>query len=305
MFAAKPQVNRRLAIFALSVAAQLPLARAQQPQDGAERESNRSALEVQPGTEAIKEKDLYDRSGYLHPFRRMPKFVLSDQRKIWTSPFHTTRKDAKWWAIFGAATAALIASDKYVSKNAPHNATLNTIGTDASYLGEPYVLLPIAAGFYFAGTAYGSDHFREAGLLSFEALADVTVVQVALKSVFDRQRPLEGHGNGEFEASTGVRYESSFPSGHSIETVAIASVFAHEYPHKLWVKILAYGYAAGVVGARLAANKHFPGDVMSGGAMGWFIGDYVYGKRHNPDLDKKPNVAQSVLSHVRLGGAVY
>jgi hypothetical protein len=65
------------------------------------------------------------------------------------------------------------------------------------------VLLPIAAGFYFAGTACGGGHFREAGLLSFEALADVTVVQVALKSVFDRQRPLAGHGNGEFEASTG------------------------------------------------------------------------------------------------------
>ena len=79
-------------------------------------------------------------------------------------------------------------------------------------------------------------------------------------------------------------------------------MFAHEYPHKLWVKILAYGYAAGVVGARLAANRHFPGDVMAGGALGWFIGDYVYAKRHNPELDKKPGVARAILSHIRIGG---
>ena len=78
----------------------------------------------------------------------------------------------------------------------------------------------------------------------------------------------EGRGNGEFEASTGARYSSSFPSGHAIETFAIASIFAHEYPHNRWVKILVYAYAGGVVGARLAANMHFPGDVMAGGAMG-------------------------------------
>jgi hypothetical protein len=48
---------------------------------------------------------------------------------------------------------------------------------------------------------------------------------------------------------------------------------------------------------------HFPGDVMAGGAMGWFVGDYVYGKRHNPALDKKPTITSTILDHVRIGGA--
>jgi membrane-associated phospholipid phosphatase len=267
------------------------------------RTANRSVLKPKPGGEAIKPKDYYERSGYLHPFRRMPKYLLTDQRAIWTSPFHTARKDIKWWAIFGGATGALIATDKWVSKNAPDTPGLRTLGADVSYLGDPYTLLPIAAGFYFGGTAYGSDHFREAGLLSFETLADVTVVELALKSIFDRERPTENNGNGEFESSTSPRYNSSFPSGHAIETFAMASIFAHEYPHKLWVKLLVYGYAGGVMGARLAANKHFPGDVMAGGAIGWFVGDYVYAKRHNPELDKKPTAMQKILDHVRIGGA--
>lgn len=273
------------------------------PANSVGQSRDRSVIKPTPAAEAIKPKDYRVSTGYWHPFTRMGQYFLQDQKSIWTSPFHTARKDAKWWVIFGGATGALIATDKYVSKNAPNSAGLQTLGTDVSYLGEPYALLPIAAGLYFGGTAAHSDHFRETGLLSFEALADVTVVELALKEVFDRQRPLEGQGNGEFEASTSPRWNSSFPSGHAIETFALASVVAHEYPHKKWVQFLAYGYAAGVVGARLAANRHFPGDVMSGGAIGWFVGDYVYGKRHNPDLDKKPTIAQKILDHVRIGGA--
>jgi membrane-associated phospholipid phosphatase len=264
------------------------------------QDANRSVVKPAPGGEVIKPKDLYEGTGYFHPFVRMPTYIWQDQKAIWTSPFHTSKTDMKWWLIFGGATGALIATDKYVSKNAPNNPTLKTLGNDVSYLGEAYTLIPIASGFYFLGTAYGSDHFRETGLLSFEALADVTILQFAIKSIADRQRPTEGNGSGRFEASTGARYSSSFPSGHAIETFAMASVFAHEYPHKLWVKILAYAYAGGVVGARLAANQHFPGDVMAGGAIGWFVGDFVYGKRHNSELDK-PTVTQKILDHVQIG----
>jgi membrane-associated phospholipid phosphatase len=264
--------------------------------------ADRSVLKPKPGQEAIKPKDYHDSTGYFHPFVRMGKFVLYDQKAIWTGPFHTSKRETKWWLIFGGATGALIATDKYVSKDAPNTPTLRTLGNDVSYLGDAYTLLPITAAMYFGGTAAGSDHFRETGLLSFESLADVTVVELALKSVFDRQRPLEGQGDGEFEASN-TRWNSSFPSGHAIETFALASVVAHEYPHKRWVQILAYCYAGGVVGARLAANQHFPGDVMAGGAIGWFVGDYVYGKRHNPALDKRPTITERILDRVRIGGA--
>jgi len=286
---------------------QAPAAR-DQPQSGRApanakgQSANRSTLKPKPGALAIKPKDYSDQTGYFHPFSRMGRYVLYDQKAIWTSPFHTSRKNAKWWLIFGGATGALIATDKYVSKNSPNPRWLQHVGNSVSYLGTAYTLLPITAAFYFGGTAAGSDHFRETGLLAFEALANVTIMQYALKAVFARQRPQEGFGNGQFEAAHS-RLDSSFPSGHAISTFALASVVAHEYPHKLWVQILCYSYAGGVVGARLAANKHFPGDVMAGGAMGWFVGDYVYGKRHNPALDKKPTITSRILDHVRIGGA--
>jgi len=266
---------------------------------------NRSVLGVGRGTEAIKEKDLYERSGFLHPFRRMPKFALVDEKRIWTSPFHTRRSDIKWWAIFGGATAALIAADQHIENAAPTNSTLVHLGNDFSYPGAAYTLIPIAGTFYLIGSATHEERFRETGLLSFEALIASTVVQEAVKSITDRQRPTELNSEGHFFASSNPRYNSSFPSGHAMQTFTLASVFAHEYHDKLWVKILAYAYAGGVVGARLAAKQHFAGDVLPGAAMGWFIGDYVYGRRHNPELDGKRSTLQKIVAHAPAFGFAY
>ena len=62
-------------------------------------------------------------------------------------------------------------------------ATLVRVGNDASYLGEAYTLLPIAAAMYFIGSAKGSDHFRETGMLSFETIADVTTDEFVRPSI--------------------------------------------------------------------------------------------------------------------------
>ena len=53
----------------------------------------------------------------------------------------------------------------------------------------------------------------------------------------------------------------------------------------------------------MAGRNHFIGDTIAGSAMGWFIGDYVYGKRHNSELDKK-SVAQRVLDRVHIGAVI-
>jgi len=272
----------------------------QQPQTP--KQADRSVLDVKPGEEAIKNKDLFESSGYFHPFMRMPKFVLRDQKAIWTSPFHTSKSDAKWWLIWGGATGALIATDKYTVKELPNTSSQRRIGTYTSNIGAAYSLVPISAGFYFLGTAFHSDHFRETGMLGFETLIDTTIVESVIKIATHRARPLEGDGKGHFWDSSGSFLNASFPSGHAINTFALASIFAHEYRHNIIVPITAYSLAGLVVGARIAAQKHFPGDVMAGGAMGWFIGDYVYGKRHNPNVNKNP-ISWRIMDHFRIGAA--
>jgi membrane-associated phospholipid phosphatase len=262
-----------------------------------------TVLDVKPGEKAIKNKDIWEGTGVFHPFRRMPRFIVQDQVKIWTSPFHTSSRDAKWWGIFGFATAALIATDQFSSKALPNSNDQVLAGKYVSNIGAAYTLVPLSAAFYFIGTASKTEHFRETGLLSFETLINSTLVEVVIKAATRRERPLEGDGKGHFWAANGSALNASFPSGHATNTFALASIFAHQYHNHIAVPIVAYSLAGLVVGARIAAQKHFPGDVVPGAAMGWFIGDYVYGRRHNPSLDEKRPISYRLMDHFRLGPA--
>ncbi|HLK64797.1 MAG TPA: phosphatase PAP2 family protein [Bryobacteraceae bacterium] len=270
-------------------------------QASSEQDAQRSAIEVKPGQPAIKQKDIWNETGYLHPFVRMPRYILQDQKAIWTSPLHTAKQDVKFWVIFGGATAALVATDRHSVTVLPNSSSQISVSTWGSRFGSAYTLIPASAAFYLVGTPLHDQRFRETGLLCFEALIDSNLVAEAVKLAADRARPLENGGAGHFEDSPNGRWNSSFPSGHAINTWTMASVIAHQYPHPRIVPILAYALAGTVVVSRVGARQHFPGDVMAGSAMGWFIGDYVYGKRHNRELDHKPTAAEKILDHVHFG----
>ena len=288
--------------------AQAQLAEEAQPRDQPENkpqdEVQGSTLDVKPVGEVIKPKDLWNETGFIHPFLRMPKYILQDQKAIWTSPFHTSKENAKQWAIFGTATAALIATDQWSVKQLPNSSSQVSVSKWGSRFGAAYSLIPISASFYFIGTARHEDRFRETGLMGFEALIESVVVVEAFKLAANRARPLENNGKGRFEDGPNSRWQSGFPSGHAVSTWAMASVLAHQYPRRKIIPIIAYGLASTIVVARVGARQHFPGDVVVGSAMGWFIGDFVYGRRHNQDLDHKPTLAKRILDNISIRAAI-
>ena len=67
----------------------------------------------------------------------------------------------------------------------------------------------------------------------------------------------------------------SFPSGHAATSFAFASVIAHRYPNKRWLKWSAYGLATGVSLVRLAGKRHFPSDTLVGATVGYITGTYL------------------------------
>jgi hypothetical protein len=77
--------------------------------------------------------------------------ILLDQKEIWTSPFHMHAGDAKWWIGFGAATAALIATDHTTSTALENSKGQITWGNNVSKIGAAYTLIPLVAGFYGYG----------------------------------------------------------------------------------------------------------------------------------------------------------
>jgi membrane-associated phospholipid phosphatase len=243
-------------------------------------------------------------SGERHPngFEKLLGNVVRDQKAIWTSPFHMKRSDVKWWALFGGATAALIATDKTTSRELPNTQDQVSVSLWASRLGALYSIAPITAGVYTIGRLTDSPRARETGRLGLEALIDAAVVMTVMKAATQRERPDEGNGEGRFWQGGGRIWNngSSFPSGHATYGWALASVFAHEFHDKKWVPVVAYGLATTVSASRFAGRKHFASDVVLGGGIGWFIGHYVYGKRHDPTLSGRRDWRDWLSAHVEI-----
>ncbi|MFB3829441.1 MAG: phosphatase PAP2 family protein [Bryobacteraceae bacterium] len=237
----------------------------------------------------------------LQTWRRLPKFVLQDQKAIWTSPFHAGEAEASWWGILGAAGAALIATDKHTARQLPNTEDQVAVATWSSRIGAIYTLAPLDAGLYLLGAAKHDGDLREASFLCAEAMIDAAIAGNAVKVATQRERPTEGSGEGRFWRGSGRIWNagSSFPSGHAIESWAFASVIARKYPRPVIVPAVAYGLAAIVSASRFAARRHFASDVVIGGVMGWFIGDYVYGKRHH--RAGKQSALRKALARVNFG----
>jgi len=195
-----------------------------------------------------------------------------DQKEIWTSPFHMHKSDAPYWLGFGAVTAALIATDHQTSHALENSPGQVSWSNGISNIGASYTVVPVIAGFYAFGVFDEDPKARETGVLGTEALLDSMVVVGVLKEVAQRNRPDDSAGppGKWFDGGTG------FPSGHAIQVWSVASVISYEYGHTKFVPIIADSLAGIVSVARFTARKHYASDIVAGGAMGWFIGRYVW-----------------------------
>src|SRR5258706_967806 len=102
--------------------------------------------------------------------------VLLDQKEIWTSPFHMHKSDAKWWILFAAATAALIATDRDTSTIFENSPGQVRWAQHISNIGSSYTLAAIDAGFYAYGILRNDSKAREVAVLGGEALIDSLIV---------------------------------------------------------------------------------------------------------------------------------
>src|SRR5664280_1177184 len=202
---------------------------------------------------------------------RFARNIFKDQKAIWTSPFHMTRQDAQWWLTFGAIVGVAVATDHRGSQQLPNTPDQRRFSRDLSQVGAAYALIPVLGGFYVTGVLAKNPKLRGTGLLGGEAVVDALVVSEVLKLATRRQRPLEGDGGGHF-----FHGGDSFPSGHAIESFALASVIAHRWRQKKAIVIAVYGLATVVSASRFSGQKHFASDIVVGGVMGWFIGRHVF-----------------------------
>lgn len=103
---------------------------------------------------------------------------------------------------------------------------------------------------------YGSAYDQETAKLTFTSLAATAVGVVGLKWAVDRPRP-EGRTH---------RRNSSFPSGHAAAAFSTATLLSHRYPR---YRLVYYAVASIISFSRIYLGRHYPSDVIVGGAMGY------------------------------------
>ncbi len=225
--------------------------------------------------------DNYELPAGVNPENRLispfVQHLANDQKYFWTLPARVHKRDLEWVLPAAGATAALIASDSWTSKQVPNRpGQLNVSRKVSDY--SLYSLVGAGGGAFIFGKLTNNDHMRESGLLGTEAAIDAAAVTYAFKISTQRQRPYSGAGSGSFFSGG-----SSFPSEHSALAWSIASVLAHEYSGPM-SKLAAYGLATAVTLTRVTARQHFASDVVIGAGLGWYFGHQVYRAHHDPEL---------------------
>ena len=154
--------------------------------------------------------------------------------------------------------------------------------------------LPV--GFVIVGAASGDRAVVETGLLSATAQLTALGLTVALKEIAGRQRPFESLDDVRVKhrwSATGY----SFPSGHTSQAFAIATVFSLKFPKGsiiiptvLWASAIGYG--------RIFLGVHYPTDVLGGVAVG-IVGGYVAWSLRG----ETGKIAERAIAEQRIGEA--
>lgn len=202
------------------------------------------------------------------------KLLLQDAQYILTAPI---RWDYRDWKIFAFGTLAVVGTAALLDKPV-HEASqrVRNASTDrAARIFEPfgyYYTFGVLGGFYLAGVALDDPRIMNVaqdGIAS--SLIAAGIITPALKFSIGRSRPRQDEGTYRFRMFNG---NISFPSGHTTEAFAVASVIAAHYD-SLWIQTAAYGMATLVGLSLIDLNAHFSSDVLAGALIGSVVGNAV------------------------------
>ena len=190
---------------------------------------------------------------------------------MWSSPFRMNRR--QFFTIvapLAAATAGLMATDSRTATWLPNTPDQVRWSKRVAYFGSGFTLVFLTGGWLIGGKVIHRPEISQVGRNAGEAWVNSVLINYALKGMTLRERPDQGNGDGRFWHGG-----QSFPSGHAMTSWAVAIAVARTPKCPKWLAITSYGMATAISLSRWSARKHFLSDILVGGVLGGFIGDYV------------------------------
>lgn len=172
--------------------------------------------------------------------------------------------------ILQAAAGSILSFDKKVRAAVlPYrNSRAVKITGWMSDVGDQPALRMLTGAVVVTGLVRGDLRMIRAGVRMLLAHELATVAKGFVKERVDRTRPRSASSSADQEPEAGrsqEKEETSFPSGHSAGSMAVARAFARAYPT---YRTLASGAAACVALAQIPRCAHYPSDVVAGAGLG-------------------------------------
>ncbi len=223
--------------------------------------------------------------------------VMDDIQHVISAPARwddDSWQQAGLWSLGILGTAALVDKplQNEMRRHTPNN---NAAILQVERLGAQYSVV-VLGGFYVAGLAGNetSTEVAQDGLAA--SLIASGLISPAIKLMVGRSRPRNNQGIAHFRPFTDPN--ASFPSGHTTEAFALASVIGEHYDDR-WVGYSAYTLAGMVGVARSYHDAHFASDILAGALIGTWVGRSVVA--HNQQLRSKQVALLPDLSSGTIG----
>ncbi len=227
------------------------------------------------------------------------KSILTDSRDILISPGRWNKY--QWIAVSGIVVVAgvLYTQDANIQKVVQKNQTplWNSVSKyGLERLGSGLYSLPALGVLYGVGAIIKNDKARYTALKGAEAYLLGFIADNIMKQLTNRHRPYQSDpANPDiWNGPLSLTINSSFPSGHSTNIFAVATVIATAYSQTIWVPIVCYTLAGLTAASRVYQNDHWFSDVFVGSALGFAIGRTIM-NNHIKKLKVLP------ISHVGNG----
>ncbi|MGH9325715.1 MAG: phosphatase PAP2 family protein [Terriglobia bacterium] len=208
--------------------------------------------------------------------------ILQDQKQIWLFPVRLLQGEHwKPTLIFLAILGALFMVDPYDPSYFRQTRAFQEFNRIVSGQHATSLMWVVMLSALALGLSPAYKYLRGTFFYSLEAILDSEILTQVLKGLDRRVRPQDMGTSHQFLASwfmdKGSWYSGpgSFPSGHMIAAISIATVFAIRYRRHSWAPWTAYGVAAIIGFSRITLLSHFPSDVFAGAVFGYVIARYV------------------------------
>jgi membrane-associated phospholipid phosphatase len=142
-------------------------------------------------------------------------------------------------------------------------------------IGSPTYTVSFSLATWGVGAVFGAPKVRETGLMLFEHMIIVGLIQQPLRVIVGRARPRTGEGNTSFDPFTKDDAYASFISGHAWSTFGIATILSHQI-NRTWASVGLYALAMTTPLSRMHDDKHWLTDVLVGSALGYYSAHTIW-----------------------------